>query len=259
MTGAFRFWHHLPMSTTDDSEASTLVRLARTLMTPVGVQPTLQEVVLQATRLVPAPWAAALVADRITTSQATLAATSDEALTDVIARVAAAARMSPGWTAFDTGEVVSVPDLTTEPRFGIYPAEMVSHTPVRSVLSVPLLNRDAVAGVLTLYADRPHHFGPAEIDRATYIGAHAGIALTLAAAEDQAFNLQRALTSSRTISAAVGILVERHRLREEGAFDVLRFASQLANVRVVELAEQLVDTGRLVHEDEALRRARERR
>jgi AmiR/NasT family two-component response regulator len=65
----------------------------------------------------------------------------------------------------------------------------------------------------------------------------------LAAAHAHAEELQRALVSNRRIGMAMGILMERHRLTEEQAFQRLRDLSQRSNVKLREVAEQIVYTG----------------
>ncbi|MGK5111373.1 MULTISPECIES: ANTAR domain-containing protein [unclassified Geodermatophilus] len=65
----------------------------------------------------------------------------------------------------------------------------------------------------------------------------------LAAATARAEGLQRALVSNRRIGMAMGILMERYRLTEEQAFDRLRDLSQRSNIKLREVAEQLVNTG----------------
>ncbi len=65
------------------------------------------------------------------------------------------------------------------------------------------------------------------------------------AAEDRADNLQRALLTNRRIGMAIGILLERLRVTEEQAFDVLRRESMRQNVRLAQVAEQVVYTGTL--------------
>ena len=56
-------------------------------------------------------------------------------------------------------------------------------------------------------------------------------------------HLRRALAGQRTVAHAVGILIERHRLTHEVAFERLRKASNERNVKMRELAERLVETG----------------
>ncbi|MGR6965796.1 ANTAR domain-containing protein [Geodermatophilus sp. URMC 61] len=61
------------------------------------------------------------------------------------------------------------------------------------------------------------------------------------AAEDRAHNLQRALASNRRI----GILIERLRVPEEQAFELLRQESMRRNLRLAQVAEQVLYTGAL--------------
>ena len=56
-------------------------------------------------------------------------------------------------------------------------------------------------------------------------------------------NLEVALRSSRTIGAAIGILMIRHHLREEEAFQLLRKTSMDTNRKLRDLAEEVVRTG----------------
>lgn len=65
----------------------------------------------------------------------------------------------------------------------------------------------------------------------------------LAAAAERAEHLQRALVNSRQIGMALGILMERHRLTEAQAFDQLTGISSRRNVKLHQVAEELVYTG----------------
>ncbi|HEY2297180.1 MAG TPA: ANTAR domain-containing protein [Jatrophihabitans sp.] len=67
----------------------------------------------------------------------------------------------------------------------------------------------------------------------------------LAAAEAKIANLEVALRSSRVIGTAVGILVERHKISPDTAFDFLVKASQCENRKLRDVAEDLVYSGEL--------------
>jgi ANTAR domain len=58
-------------------------------------------------------------------------------------------------------------------------------------------------------------------------------------------NLYRALASNREIGAAMGILMARHQLTSDQAFDLLRRASQSAHRKVVAIAAEIIETGTL--------------
>ena len=67
----------------------------------------------------------------------------------------------------------------------------------------------------------------------------------LDAAESRAIQLETALTHSRDIGAAIGILMGLSRLTREQAFEELRRASMARNVKLHALATQVVETGSL--------------
>ena len=61
--------------------------------------------------------------------------------------------------------------------------------------------------------------------------------------ERRAANLQAALATREMIGQAQGILMERERITPDQAFDILRRASQHLNVKLRDVAQNLVDTG----------------
>lgn len=58
-------------------------------------------------------------------------------------------------------------------------------------------------------------------------------------------NLQCALGSNREIGAAMGILMARHQLTADQAFDLLRRTSQHCHRRIVSIAAEVIETGAL--------------
>jgi len=61
-------------------------------------------------------------------------------------------------------------------------------------------------------------------------------------------NLERAVESHRLVGQAMGILIERHRIVAQEAFDVLRRASQDHNIKLREVAQRVVETGAEPHD-----------
>ena len=61
--------------------------------------------------------------------------------------------------------------------------------------------------------------------------------------ERRATNLHGALATREVIGQAQGILIERERITADQAFDILRRASQHLNLKLGEVAQNLVDTG----------------
>lgn len=225
--------------------------MARALAEADGMRPTLQQITRFALTAVPCDWAAAVAAPQITSTPASLAATTDPELMDRVSRIAGSAGSSPGWSAFDARSVVLSSDLTTERRFGSYPALMVELTPIRSVLAFGLSLNAQPLGVLTLYARRRHAFDAEARRRAALVATHASLAIDAATSADHAAHLQAALSSNRTIGAAVGILIERMKLTPDQAIDVLKALSQHTNRKLADLADHLVETGELPAVDQA--------
>jgi len=71
----------------------------------------------------------------------------------------------------------------------------------------------------------------------------AALRLELLGARRSVEDLERALLSSRAIGVAMGILMERHQLSTEQAFEQLVTSSQRRNIKLREVADELVRTG----------------
>lgn len=234
-----------PESGAQESELETagaFAALARSLAELGGVRPTLEQVVARAVDLVPCDWAVAGTAERLSDRRVRDIAGSDDLMLTV-QDISLRAGTSPGWEAFKHGGREYSADLTTEFRYGSYPAAMVARTPIRSVLSYGLWLHERPLGVLTLYAARADAFDTCAQSRAALLADHATIALEVATVADRAEHLRAALATNRSIGAAVGILTERHHVTPEHAFDLLRVVSQRSNRRLADIAEELVRTG----------------
>ncbi|MBT2421839.1 GAF and ANTAR domain-containing protein [Streptomyces sp. ISL-22] len=105
-----------------------------------------------------------------------------------------------------------------------------------SMTGVLLYTDDADFGALNLYARRPGAFGE-DIETAGWLlASHAAVALADARTIDQ---LQHAMETRHAIGEAMGILMERHRLSEDDAFNVLRRVSQHHNIKLRDVAQRV--------------------
>jgi hypothetical protein len=68
---------------------------------------------------------------------------------------------------------------------------------------------------------------------------------TMAALEEEINELRGALTSSRTIGVAIGLLMARLEISRDQAFELLSLGSQHSNRKVRDIAEYMADTGQL--------------
>lgn len=148
--------------------------------------------------------------------------------------------------AFNGHDSVYAADLASDarwPRFGPLAAE----AGVRSVIAYRLFSQADTVGALHLYSSEPDAFSVTDRAQGLIFAAHAAVALDVARREeelqDRGVNLQLALASREIIGQAQGILMERELITAEQAFDLLRTSSQHLNLRLRDVAQELVDTG----------------
>jgi len=141
---------------------------------------------------------------------------------------------------------VYVDDLSEDarwPRFG--PTAFAAG--LRSALAYRLSAGTETLGALQLYARLPGAFNATDRAQGLIFAAHAGMALAVAQSQasqrGRTDHLQTALVSREIIGQAQGILMERERITADQAFDLLRRSSQRLNIKLRDVAQELVDTG----------------
>jgi ANTAR domain-containing protein/GAF domain-containing protein len=136
--------------------------------------------------------------------------------------------------------LIDVADDQQWPRFS---AALMRNTPYRCVLSYQMIAGDSAA--LNLYAEQPGAYETDDIDLATVIAAHSSSLVALHESEDRVANLETALESNREIGAAIGVLMAYHKVTHDGAFALLRSASQRMHRKLRDVASEVVETGAL--------------
>jgi ANTAR domain/GAF domain len=136
-------------------------------------------------------------------------------------------------------------DLSIDSRWpGFAPAAMAIG--IRGALALPL-SSDAHPGAVNLYARFPSAFGVVDRAKAVILSSLASLALSAAYShedeERRAAGFAAALRTREIIGEALGILMERERISANQAFDILRRASQHLNIKLRDIAQDLVDTG----------------
>lgn len=136
------------------------------------------------------------------------------------------------------------------PHFGGRVARMGVH----SALSLPLVVGEGVLGAINTYARGRDAFGEHAVELGTQFAGSAAVSVhnaqLLASARERTEHLQRALGSRAVIDQAIGIIRSRSGATAEEAVARLKRMSQAENVKLVVVAERLVD--------EAVRRAKAR-
>ena len=148
----------------------------------------------------------------------------------------------PCRSTMDTEQAVVVGDLGTDgrwPTFGPRAVEMG----VRSAACYQLFlhrNDGDRLGALNLFGTLPDAFDDWATELGEVFAAHCAAVLASAIAQEGA---RAALETRDVIGQAKGILMARHKLNAEEAFDLLRRTSQSQHVKLRDLAEQVAETG----------------
>jgi transcriptional regulator with GAF, ATPase, and Fis domain len=152
-----------------------------------------------------------------------------------------------------TGMLTGIVDPRTDSRWPDYMPWAAQHGNLSS-LSVPLaIDQDArVSGALNIYAREAYAFDEDSRSAATSFAPYAAVAAgnlhAYRSAVDRAANLQVALETRGVIDQAKGILMDRHKLSADQAFQVLAQMSMKTNRKVDAVAYDLVHTRELPHE-----------
>lgn len=139
-------------------------------------------------------------------------------------------------------DVVTVIDVSTDPRWPCWGSHIAQHFNIRSSMSVRLFNEGHNFAAMNLYAERPDSFDADDLANGLVIAAQA--ALTMAATMELT-HLQQAMRSRQLIGEATGMLRERFNLTSDRAFDVLKRLSSQHNVKLFTIAQHVVETGTL--------------
>lgn len=144
--------------------------------------------------------------------------------------------------------VVETGDLEHEERWRAW-SERAAAAGMRSVLGYRLFAAGDSLGALDLFSTRVDAFDDDARAAGLALAAHAAIAVanTLRALDDaqRIDGLENALAARDEVGQAKGILMERHRLSSDDAFERLRSVSQARNVKLREVARHVAETGEL--------------
>jgi transcriptional regulator with GAF, ATPase, and Fis domain len=142
-----------------------------------------------------------------------------------------------------TGKSHYIVDTATETRWPRF-CSGAHEQGVRSCLGLPLNGPTGLMGGYNLYSMWPDGFAPdtrgqLEVFAGNAAGAVA-VAMKLADQSQMSEDLHEALTSRAVIDQATGIIMAQQRCGAAAAFDIIRRASQNRNIKVRDLAAEIV-------------------
>lgn len=134
--------------------------------------------------------------------------------------------------------VIRTDDFRDEPRFPNY-APKVVELGLLSALSLKLYTADRTAGALNLFGYEPRPWNSEAETIGMVLAAHAASAILASRESEQ---LQSALSTRDRIGQAKGIIMERFKIDDVRAFEMLRKLSQDTNTKLVDVAHRVIDT-----------------
>ena len=216
--------------------ANQLAEAARSMQGWPSTQQTLDKVVLVATEIIPGcdlVGISVVHPDGIDTP-----AGSDEAL-NRLDELQFVMKEGPCFDALRTQETVHSPELATDPRWPRWGPRVVKELGVHCIASYRLFTTADTLGALNLYSRTANAFDADDLYNGLALAAHVAVAL---AASQNVEHMEMALTTRTVIGQAEGILMERFDIPPDTAFAVLRRVSQRRNVKLNQVADELVRT-----------------
>ena len=154
------------------------------------------------------------------------------------------ANEGPCLDAVRTGQVHRSASMADEDRWPKF-SPRAADAGVLSALSVPLRVKDDNVGALNLYS-RTNAFDPRDEEIAQGFARQASVVLinarAYAKARELIDQLNEALESRDVIGQAKGIVMEREACGPDRAFEILRSTSQRRNLKLRDVATQIVGT-----------------
>ena len=135
-------------------------------------------------------------------------------------------------------DTVQSDDLSIDERWPTWGPE-VAGMGYSSIVSYRLFSTDNTLGALNLYGRNTSAFTADDVHDGVALAAHIGVAL---AGAQEVENLEKALGGRTVIGQATGILMERFEMPSDRAFGLLSKISQDNNLKLRQLAEQIVQT-----------------
>lgn len=143
-----------------------------------------------------------------------------------------------GWVAEHRTPVAVESEAFRDPRFRAF--NELPEDQFQAFLSVPVISRDKVVGVINLQHSKPHEYCKQEIHLISTIGFMVGAEIEMARLEGENSELSEQLETRKVIERAKGILQQELQLSEQEAYITLQRHSRQKRKPMKEIAEAIV-------------------
>jgi len=135
---------------------------------------------------------------------------------------------------------ITVLDVTKEKNYR-YP-EIAKKEGVVSMLSVPMMVKDKVIGVINVYTEKEHIFTKEEVELLQVIADQAAVAIENTRLNEEVFAAKEALETRKIVEKAKGILMKELNISEDEAYKKIHRKSMDLRKSMKEVAEAIILT-----------------
>jgi hypothetical protein len=132
------------------------------------------------------------------------------------------------------------PDIRTHSSWPRLAERVLAETPVRGMAGYRIVLEGKKVGALNLFSDTPGALEQ-DGDEGAVLAAFTSVALMSVSNRERADSLSRGLESNREVGKAIGLLMAAHQISSDDAFEVLRKASNDMNMKLTEVAREVIE------------------
>jgi len=135
-------------------------------------------------------------------------------------------------------EPVVIPDVSKDKRYK--EKKLAQKEKLVSMLSVPMMVKDAVIGVINVYTVKPYKYTKADINLLSAVANQAAVSIENTELMVKTKVIQEELETRKKVEKAKGILMKEQDLTEDQAFNLIRKSSMNKRVTMKEIAEAII-------------------
>jgi two-component system, response regulator PdtaR len=135
-------------------------------------------------------------------------------------------------------KAIAVLDVKSEPNY--LNLEIAKKEGLASLLSVPMMVKGRVIGVINVYTSRPHNFTPKEAETLASVANQAAVAIENAQLLIRTKVVEEELKTRKLVERAKALIMKEHGLTEEDAFKRIQKRSMDSRKSMREIAEAII-------------------
>ncbi len=137
-----------------------------------------------------------------------------------------------------TKKPIVIPDVVSDERYK--EKTMARKEKLVSMLSVPMMVKNRVIGVINCYTTAKYNFEKSDIDLLSTVANQSAVAIENTELMVKTRVVQEELETRKKVEKAKGILMKEQKITEEEAYDLLRKSSMTKRLPMKDIAEAVV-------------------